>query len=624
MAASTNDDSQPSAPAPLAIALPVAVKVVGTVAVIAVAMFALLAWYRQDATKDALLAQSKASLEALRNSRARAIEYYFARLRSSVSVAASSGTVKRAVELSDGLQPNVAVLANQWSREFSWYDLLLVDRQGVVFYTLKKESDFGTNLVTGPFADSGLAQAASLAMKSRQPRDTFMVDYRPYAPSGGIPAAFVSAPVFGADAETPVGAMVVQVSIDDVDQLMNDVAGLGETGETYIIGPDYLLRTNSRFSEASTMLIQAARTDAAGLAIAGESGVLDQSNYRGRPALAAYSPLPIPEVRWSIIAEVDRAEVLIPLDELTSEVILIFLTSSALGVALLALALRLTVLVPVAALATAAGRVERGDLKQRVHISTRDEFEQLGRTFNGMVDSVQGLVRRQAEFVSFASHQLRTPLTGINWMLELARDEADAETRDGYIRDAQSAAQRLIGLVNNLLDSARLEGGRVVLDAVPVDLTALTNDVISEIHPLMDEKRQQFSMTAVPATVLADRKLMREVTQNLLSNAVKYTPARGTVSVSVSIEAGVARWSVTDSGIGVPEADRAKLFEKFHRSENARTLETEGTGLGLYLASLIVTQSGGRIWHEPAAGGGSIFIFTLPVHTQDTDGQPTT
>ncbi len=224
--------------------------------------------------------------------------------------------------------------------------------------------------------------------------------------------------------------------------------------------------------------------------------------------------------------------------------------------------------------------------------------------------------RMKSDFVSFVTHQLRTPLAGIKWMLELAAQDADMPAESAsYVQDAREAAQRLIELVNDLLDVSRLERGKLAVALKPVDLGALTRDVLAETAVLVQEKRHRVSLSGdagVPAA-LADEQLLRQVVVNLVSNAIKYTPEGGTIDVRLERDADALRWSIRDSGIGIPQASQAKLFEKFYRAENVVTLETEGTGLGLYLVRLIMEQLGGRVWCESEEGAGATFLFTLPL-----------
>ncbi|MFA5909825.1 MAG: ATP-binding protein [Vicinamibacterales bacterium] len=221
----------------------------------------------------------------------------------------------------------------------------------------------------------------------------------------------------------------------------------------------------------------------------------------------------------------------------------------------------------------------------------------------------------KADFVSFVTHQLRTPLSGIRWLLELTgQDQTLSDDTASFIADARAAAERLITLVNDLLAVSRLEGGRLVVRPEPLDLAGLTTEVVDEVTPLIRAKNQQITVPGAAAAPLAygDRKLVREVIMNLLSNAIKYTPPDGTITVSMQPSGDLVQWAVHDTGIGIPLASQAHLFEKFYRAENASVMNTEGTGLGLYLARLILERSGGRVWCESVEGRGSTFTFVLP------------
>ena len=222
----------------------------------------------------------------------------------------------------------------------------------------------------------------------------------------------------------------------------------------------------------------------------------------------------------------------------------------------------------------------------------------------------------KSDFVSFVTHQLRTPLSGIKWMLELAgQTPTISEELMSYVRDASDSAERLIGLVNDLLDASRLESGALKMKPQPTGLADLTRSVLDEVTTLVRARGHQLSVEGVETAprVLADPQLLRQVILNLTSNAIKYTPAGGAVTVRIGRENGVARWAISDTGVGIPAAAQARLFEKFFRAENAATIETEGTGLGLYLVRLIVERLGGRVWCESEEGRGSTFLFTLPL-----------
>ena len=230
-------------------------------------------------------------------------------------------------------------------------------------------------------------------------------------------------------------------------------------------------------------------------------------------------------------------------------------------------------------------------------------------------DVAESALQTKSDFVSFATHQLRTPLAGIKWSLELAAQAENlSEETASFIQDGRESAQRLIGMVNNLLDISRLESGKLKLAPKETSLAELTQNVLKDVSHCIEKQGHHLSvsgMEGIPA-VLVDPELFRQVILNMVSNAIKYTPPGGKIDIHIGREDSLVRWAIADSGIGIPKASQARLFEKFYRAENVYKIETEGTGLGLHLVKLIVEKSGGRISCESEENKGSTFQFTLP------------
>jgi signal transduction histidine kinase len=240
------------------------------------------------------------------------------------------------------------------------------------------------------------------------------------------------------------------------------------------------------------------------------------------------------------------------------------------------------------------------------------------RLIGGLSDITERKYAEQmkSDFVSFVTHQLRTPLSGVKWMLELATDSmSDPEEVRSYVQDARMSTERLIGMVNDLLDISRLERGKLQLTFRSLDVIETTQSVINEISHFAVEKEQSLTIETAAGVppVYGDAQLLRQVVLNLISNAMKYTPAGGKIHIQIGRDGEQVLWSVKDTGIGIPKADQAKLFEKFYRAGNVQTVETEGTGLGLYLVQLIMDRFGGKVWCESREGAGSKFLLTLPV-----------
>jgi PAS domain S-box-containing protein len=224
--------------------------------------------------------------------------------------------------------------------------------------------------------------------------------------------------------------------------------------------------------------------------------------------------------------------------------------------------------------------------------------------------------RVKQDFVSMVGHELRTPLTLIRTTIDLL-NEGDAgalnETQTRIMQVLLANTDRLMMLINDLLDMSAIDSGRMQIQPEPMDLVETVHAAIEEVRPSAEAKRHRLS-TLVPApamTVRADRRRIGQVLANLLGNAVKYTPEGGTIEVVIEERAAWVQVSVRDSGIGIPLDEQTQLFEKFYRTSTGRRT-TGGTGLGLAIARSLVEMHGGRIWVESDGLSGSTFSFTLP------------
>lgn len=235
------------------------------------------------------------------------------------------------------------------------------------------------------------------------------------------------------------------------------------------------------------------------------------------------------------------------------------------------------------------------------------------------VRRLQELDRARADFVSLVSHELRSPLTVIRTYTDFLVAEAAPEQQQ-YGQIIQEEVDRLNRLVENVLDAAQIEAGKLSLALTPVDVGALAAETAAELQATTERHRLVVETPPQPATAIADADRLKEVLINLINNAIKYAPQGGAIRVRVegpqtggTVGARPSFLiSVADEGVGIPEDHGERVFQKFHRVRGAATAELEGSGLGLYITKLLVEGHGGRIWVESAAGQGSIFRFTLP------------
>jgi len=227
--------------------------------------------------------------------------------------------------------------------------------------------------------------------------------------------------------------------------------------------------------------------------------------------------------------------------------------------------------------------------------------------------------RMKTEFVSIASHQLRSPLSGIKWLIELVLNDTGELKPDQreYLEQIDVSNERMIQLVEDLLDVSRIETGRkFTIEKKDFDIKPVLDDLLKEMASLSLQKQVSLKLdTAFPGAIHAnaDQEKIREVFKNLISNAVKYTSQGGHVSVGFSRTDDEMQFSVKDDGIGIPKDQQKKIFEKFFRASNVGRVEAEGTGLGLYIAKAIIEGHGGRIWFESEEGKGTRFFFSLPL-----------
>lgn len=225
--------------------------------------------------------------------------------------------------------------------------------------------------------------------------------------------------------------------------------------------------------------------------------------------------------------------------------------------------------------------------------------------------------RMKTEFISLASHQLRTPLTAVKWYLELLETghagKLTAE-QEQLLDKVISANERNIELVNTLLDISRIEAGKFKVEAVSTDANSLAKEVIEEAKIKYMEKKQTvnfISRTKLPP-INTDPKLLRNILMNLLTNAMKYSPNEGLIEIMLDRNGDDLDIRVKDNGMGIPKNQYSRVFTKFFRADNAVAKNTEGTGLGLYLVNELVKLLHGKICFTSEENKGTVFHVTIP------------
>jgi class 3 adenylate cyclase len=300
--------------------------------------------------------------------------------------------------------------------KFGYYDLFLIDPQGTVVYTVYKETDFTTNFTTGAYNDSNLSRLVATVRRSKEKDYASIIDFEAYAPSYGAPAAFIAAPIYNQDKF--IGVLAIQVPVDEINNVMTgnrkwEGDGLGKSGETYLVGQDYLMRSVSRFlietpeeyiqtlvvlgvnkeiinrirKYKTSILAQNVHTPAVEESLMGKQGIKIIRDYRDIPVLSSYSLLQIEGLRWAILSEIDLAEAYAPIYDFERQ-LLISATLLMLLVIVLAMAMASLFVKPINQLIESARKVAAGQLDAIAVLETEDEFGELAQSFNLMVSSL--------------------------------------------------------------------------------------------------------------------------------------------------------------------------------------------------------------------------------------------
>jgi signal transduction histidine kinase len=240
---------------------------------------------------------------------------------------------------------------------------------------------------------------------------------------------------------------------------------------------------------------------------------------------------------------------------------------------------------------------------------------------NFIIKSIEEIARAnrmKTEFISIASHQLKTPLSEINWEIELLLSKYHKgldKKQSEIIKEIYNSAGKMVKMVNDLLDVARIEQGRLALNSEPFELSSAIKDVIESYLSVAKKNNTKinFKIGKKIPKVVGDKQKTKVIIENLLSNGIKYIEKNGKVEISIISDNDFVRVKIADNGIGIPKNQYDKMFQKFFRINSDAGNKTEGTGLGLYIAKNIVEQSGGKIWFTSKQGKGTIFYFTLPI-----------
>lgn len=430
------------------------------------------------------------------------------------------------------------------------------------------------------------------------------------------PAVAVASPVLNRNGIV-ISVLAGEINLKELEQIVAKTT-LGEDGYIYVVDQDGFIIAHGRSpqlrasSATGVALVEDAIRDRA------KSGVQGQRRYANLFGVSVVaSGRYLENLRWGIVAEWPTRDADRVVDIVRNQVLLVLFIVLFITV-ILSIVLANRIAGPIKQLEAGTQLVAQGKFDARIEIRTNDEIEDLGAAFNKMIEGLKQLQQLKDEFVFIAAHELRTPVTAIKGYLGMVLEGDAGPISDQvkeFIQKVITANQRLIQLVNDLLQVARSEAGRLTIQAAPVDVIEPIKGVLIELAPLAAEKgiTMKYEPPVSLPKAMADAGRLKEVIVNLVGNAIKYTIGAGTVAISHELQGRALVTHIKDSGVGISKEAQKRLFEKFYRVQTEQTRDITGTGLGLFIVKQIVEKMGGTIWVESEEGKGSTFSFSLPI-----------
>ncbi|MGF7186309.1 methyl-accepting chemotaxis protein [Desulfitispora alkaliphila] len=471
-------------------------------------------------TQTALINQAENQLMAVTDLKRIKVEEYFSERLGDIEVLANNPLVEdsfpvftNAFEYGLNSQEYREVMVEygedfeHYLSVYGYYDIFLIDTSGDIIYTVTQEEDLGTNLIDGPYSDTGLAQAFHEGI-----RNVTLTDFVWYEPSQE-PASFIAAPVVDDNTGELLGVLAMQMPMDQINAIMQESTGMGETGETYLVGSDYLMRSDSRFTSTSTILQQRVETESVIQALQGNSDVINTLDYRGEVVVSAYTPLSIGNLSWVMVADIDEAEVMAPVIAIRNTIAIFSIVIISVILLLNTYMTNRIVVNPIKAVRQNLAALAQNDLRQRVTVDSEDELGQMADDLNKTIDSlseVMATVKSTSNTVAHAAEEISEGNQDLSQRTEeqassleeisstIEEITSSLETSSVNANEADSLSQKTMGNVTE---------GEDVIKEMKNAMEEITNSSreIAEIIAKVNDIAFQTNLLALNAAVEAAR-----------------------------------------------------------------------------------------------------------------------
>ncbi|GGI88358.1 hypothetical protein GCM10007978_27580 [Shewanella hanedai] len=441
------------------------------------------------------------------------------------------------------------------TREF--HDLFLFNTQGELIYTVKKEEDFATNLITGRWNKTELSRLIQVINAQPNTSKHLFADFSPYEPSNNAPASFIASPVFD-KSRRYIGIIAFQMPIIPLNRVMQVTAGMGETGETYVVGPDLLMRSDSRFFLGQSILKTRVDTISVHRALAGESGNARIEDYRGISVFSSFAPIDFLGTRWAIIAEIDTDEILTPVYTMNRFLILSG-AIIAIVIFFLGYLLAADISLPIVAMTKMMTQLSRNDLS--VNISVSERKDEVGKMAKAMEVFKNNAIERellQTKLNHMAHHDT---LTGLP-----TREYVGKQMRD-HLRALQAKENKLVVIFADLDNFKNINDtlGHQAGDQLLKEVTVRLSDAIRDEDVIARVGGDEF-LIILPH--VNDLSAVKHIAHKMIDSlAINFVLQGKICEIGISLGIAVAPDDGTDEAMLINKADKAMYLAK-HRGKN--------------------------------------------------------